>query len=1356
MDLKTQLERVAKNHQASIQNLETNFDRLAEKQSSRPSGSLPSNTQPTPRGGKAYQPSQARIEHVNAVFTRSDGTEQMIFNIDSAMKHSYLNDDTCFSINVINEILEEDFDALLDEGSKIPHSIEGTLLEEEIFSEFDEFIAMTVDENSESEFDNEEPPFEKIIINTDYKIKTSLEEPPTDFELKPLPDNFKLVSVLKKHKESFAWKMTDILGICPSFCKHKIQLLDDKKPVIQKQRRLNLNMQEVVKKETVKLLDTGIIYSIADSPWASPIHCVLKKGSITVVTNKMMIWSQQELLGVGDVVKMLILSIEKKCHFMVKEGIVLGHKVSSTGLEVDKAKIDVISKLPSPTNIKDTPFEFSEECQKAFEILKEKLTSTPVIASPNWNLSFELMCDASDFAVGAVIEIKDEKGTENVAADHLSRIENDESSDDSEVDDNFPGETLMEINTKDEPWFADLANYLVANIILKGMTYQQKYKFFFDLKHYFWEEPYLFKYGNPSREDLHPWQKAFDETRAKDWLSQNPRSPSLPKLSHQGRDHGRYVMKTIILNWDNLVRSMTKSERLEPRPEQNRETTSPLLMRRWAFGAWIKVEWKPWNESSFAPGSTPRKKREWPSFTILFDLHPTGSMPPFIRWIEDYTLPDGLKIPSHIGSYNGKGDPDNYLHLFERAIHMQKWKTYTWIEAKEVATNGAPNDQRESFERSKKTSRDNNRGQGNRDRQSFDHTLASKRGSRRCTWQFTTSNKEKARVSELSPLDLLSTYKGLMEKTCTCIKARKVTTNGAPNDQRDNFERRSCNPRKRYVEEDYNKVGEITFPHILDKSSANPVIIKAYVSGRQVNRVYMDNESLCEVIYEHYFLKLKPSIRSLRAESKTPLVGFFGEYSWPLGEVPLEITIGEGLLTVTKTLNFVIVRSDSPHNLLLGRTAMQQMGDRGPHSCLRIDCCPHDMSFKNHNGGRVEEGRFSRHLITKQGIKADPLKVKGISDLQPPKLVSKDIRAELEYPKLEKLILALVYAARKLRRYFQAHPIQLNPPKQDREIKDREAKRKEPEVKNAWKLFTDGASSSDGSGAGLMLVNPEGKEYTYALRFEFETTNNEAEYEALLTGLRIAKEMKIQELIIIVDSQLVANQVNRLFEARQPVIKQYLEKIILVSMVKMRRSSTCQEHHPRGTPGIMRNACGIMIGPLPMAPGGARFLVVAIDYFTKWVEEKPLISMTGKHMERFAHSVSSVKNSEYSKPSHQSTTPKQTDRTTLKSSNEETPFSLVYGSKAVILIKISVETRRNQDFDPEKNKKRCQEDLYILKERREIDSIKKAHFKQKWENTITNEFGRPHSNQEHICSDLKARARQNSKERCDPHRKAPM
>ncbi|GKE42953.1 reverse transcriptase domain-containing protein [Tanacetum coccineum] len=77
---------------------------------------------------------------------------------------------------------------------------------------------------------------------------------------------------------------------------------------------------------------------------------------------------------------------------------------------------------------------------------------------------------------------------------------------------------------------------------------------------------------------------------------------------------------------------------------------------------------------------------------------------------------------------------------------------------------------------------------------------------------------------------------------------------------------------------------------------------------------------------------------------------------------------------------------------------------------------------------------------------------------------------------------------------------------------------------------------------GLMLVSPKEKEYTYAFRFKFETTNNEAKYEMLLAGLRIAVDMKVRDLSIFVDSQIVANQVNGLFEARQPVIKQYLDK----------------------------------------------------------------------------------------------------------------------------------------------------------------------------------------------------------------------
>ncbi|GJT35862.1 reverse transcriptase domain-containing protein [Tanacetum coccineum] len=99
------------------------------------------------------------------------GTERMIFNINFAMKHSYSNNDTCFSIYVIDEILEEDFNALLNEGSEIIYSIKGTILEEKLFAEFDKFMAMTADENFESESDTEEPPFEKSPLTTITRSK---------------------------------------------------------------------------------------------------------------------------------------------------------------------------------------------------------------------------------------------------------------------------------------------------------------------------------------------------------------------------------------------------------------------------------------------------------------------------------------------------------------------------------------------------------------------------------------------------------------------------------------------------------------------------------------------------------------------------------------------------------------------------------------------------------------------------------------------------------------------------------------------------------------------------------------------------------------------------------------------------------------------------------------------------------------------------------------------------------------------------------------------------------------------------------------------------------------------------------
>ncbi|GKD59404.1 reverse transcriptase domain-containing protein [Tanacetum coccineum] len=101
----------------------------------------------------------------------------------------------------------------------------------------------------------------------------------------------------------------------------------------------------------------------------------------------------------------------------------------------------------------------------------------------------------------------------------------------------------------------------------------------------------------------------------------------------------------------------------------------------------------------------------------------------------------------------------------------------------------------------------------------------------------------------------------------------------------------------------------------------------------------------------------------------------------------------------------------------------------------------------------------------------------------------------------------------------------------------------EDELPEPWILFTDGSSCTDGSGVGLILTNPEGMEFTYALRFRFDATNNEAKYEALIVGLRIAEQMGVKNLQANLDSRLVANQVNETYVAKDANMVRYLEKV---------------------------------------------------------------------------------------------------------------------------------------------------------------------------------------------------------------------
>nr|GFB81561.1 reverse transcriptase domain-containing protein [Tanacetum cinerariifolium] len=153
---------------------------------------------------------------------------------------------------------------------------------------------------------------------------------------------------------------------------------------------------------------------------------------------------------------------------------------------------------------KDSPFIFSNECIQAFRTLKDKLTEAPILIAPNWDQPFELMCDASDYVVGAVLgqrefdfKVIDTRGAENYAADHLLRLENPYENifDPKEINETFSLESLNKVahNDPSTPWFADLANYHAGNFIIKGMTSQQKQKFFKDARHYFWDDPYLFR-----------------------------------------------------------------------------------------------------------------------------------------------------------------------------------------------------------------------------------------------------------------------------------------------------------------------------------------------------------------------------------------------------------------------------------------------------------------------------------------------------------------------------------------------------------------------------------------------------------------------------------------------------------------------------------------------------------------------------------------------------------------------------------------------------------------------------------------------------------------------------------------------
>ncbi|GKB46294.1 putative ribonuclease H-like domain-containing protein, partial [Tanacetum coccineum] len=290
--------------------------------------------------------------------------------------------------------------------------------------------------------------------------KPSIEEPP-ELELKDLPSHLEYAFL--EGTDKFPVIISKELKDEEKSSLLKILIEDDFKPAVQHQRRVNPKFHEVIKKEVIKLLDAGLIYPISDSPWVSPVHCVPKKGGITVVENEdneliptRLSYKYLGLSCLSHLDKMLkrcedtnlVLNWEK-CHFMVKEGIVLGHKFSKSGIEVDKAKVDTMMDAQAHYTTMEKELL---AMVYAFENPAYLVLSKTIVYTDHSDLKYLLAKqDAKPRLLRWIllhqefdVIIRDKKGAKNLAVDHLSRLENPYYSDleKKEIMETFPLKTL--------------------------------------------------------------------------------------------------------------------------------------------------------------------------------------------------------------------------------------------------------------------------------------------------------------------------------------------------------------------------------------------------------------------------------------------------------------------------------------------------------------------------------------------------------------------------------------------------------------------------------------------------------------------------------------------------------------------------------------------------------------------------------------------------------------------------------------------------------------------------------------------------------------------------------------------------
>nr|GEU74853.1 DNA-directed DNA polymerase [Tanacetum cinerariifolium] len=365
------------------------------------------------------------------------GNKAVAFNVDQTLRYSTNYDESINRIDVIDVACDEYSQEVLGFSMSVNPTPSTELIvstssptltpfgdSDFLFEETDAFLAIEdkpispkIDDSYFDmegdillleEFLNDDPssphlPPQELKVVEPKNEKSSIDEPPV-VELKDLPPHLEyaflegddklpviiakdlkdkekitLIKVLKSHKQALAWQLSDIKGINPEFCTHKILMEDDFKPAVQHQRRVNLKIHEVIKKEVLKLLDAGLIYPISNSPWVIPVHCVPKKSGFTVFENEenkliptrlVTGWCMMAIFH--DVIKKtmevfmddfsvfrnsfrtclsyldkmlkqyedtnLCINWEKN-HFMVKEGIVLGHKISKNEIKVEGLKL---------------------------------------------------------------------------------------------------------------------------------------------------------------------------------------------------------------------------------------------------------------------------------------------------------------------------------------------------------------------------------------------------------------------------------------------------------------------------------------------------------------------------------------------------------------------------------------------------------------------------------------------------------------------------------------------------------------------------------------------------------------------------------------------------------------------------------------------------------------------------------------------------------------------------------------------------------------------------------------------------------------------------------------------------------